>query len=231
MELDELEGKLAYKFKDKRLLEMALIHRSRLRELAEGENGRSNERLEFLGDSVLALIVNEYLYKAYPDAPEGILSKMKAVLVSEVVLAKRASHLDLGSFLLMSKGEEQSGGRERPSLLADAFEAVVGAMYLDGGLERTREFVLRELQEDILAIERGEEGKDYKSVLQEVLQARMKVGPIYRLVEEEGPDHDKVFTVEVSCGGMVLGEGRGKSKKEAEQAAAEIALRHVGGLF
>lgn len=224
MDLGELEGRLNYKFQEKSLLETALTHRSYLSE-PQGEGKPSNERLEFLGDSVLAVIVNEYIYGIYPDASEGTLSKMKSVLVSEAVLSRIASQLQLGDFLFMSKGEEQSGGRERASLLADAFEALIGAMYLDSGLTKTRDFLLRELGDEVVAVERGEEGKDYKSILQEVLQAQFKVGPTYKVIDERGPDHDKVFTIEVKCGQKVLGRGTGKSKKEAEQAAAAQALK------
>lgn len=220
--LKELEKRIGFKFKDEKLLEMALTHSSYMSELSD--EVQNNERLEFLGDAVLGMLTNEYLYKIYVTADEGMLSKRKAVLVSETILAKRANCLGLGSFLYMSKGEEQSGGRERPSLLADAFEAIIGAMYLDGGLRRTRTFVVRELSEELLLIEKGEEGKDYKSILQEVLQAKIKTGPIYHVVEERGPDHDKVFVVEVQGGKKVLGRGVGKSKKEAEQAAAETGL-------
>ncbi len=201
------------------LLKQALTHKS-----AASGSMEDNERLEFLGDSVLGLLVNEYLFHNYPHKAEGELTRAKAATVSEPALAEAAVRLDLGKYLLMSKGEEASGGRGRPSMLSDAFEAVIAAVYLDGGLCAARKFVLRWLAEPLQAIEEGSQNLDYKSALQEIVQEWHRVAPNYVTVREMGPDHDKTFLAEARYGTTVLGTGSGRSKKEAEQAAAKEAL-------
>ncbi|HOK53216.1 MAG TPA: ribonuclease III [Armatimonadota bacterium] len=203
------------------LLEQALTHRSFL---GESNGSRSNERLEFLGDAVLGLVVCEYLYRTYEDRTEGELAKAKAVAVSEPVLADASKHLGLDKMILMSAGEEASGGRDRLSILADTFEAIVAVVYLDSGLDNAKEFCLRALESILIDIERQEHIRDYKSLLQELTQGRFKKAPRYVVIKEQGADHDKTFLVEARLDGDVLGVGTGKSKKQAEQAAALEAL-------
>ncbi|MGQ9454735.1 MAG: ribonuclease III [Armatimonadota bacterium] len=220
--LEKIVRRLGVSISDVRLLEQALTHKSYLGELREAE---SNERLEFLGDSVLGLVVAQYLYQQFPDRPEGELAKAKAVAVSEPVLAESARQLGLSEFILMSSGEEASGGRERPSILADVFEAVIAAIYLDQGLEAVRRFILTSLESILEDIERKEHIRDYKTLLQEHTQGVYKKTPHYVVVNEAGADHDKTFTVEARLGHKTLGRGQGKSKKQAEQAAALEALK------
>jgi len=220
-QLQELERRLGVRFRRRRLLERALVHRSYR---CEGEQIESNERLEFLGDAVLGQVVAEHLYHNFPQWSEGELTKLKAVVVSEVTLSEAARRLGLGEFLVMAKGEEQSGGRDRPSLLSDGLEAIIGATYLDRGLRAARTLVLRLLGEAVSALEREEQRRDFKTLLQELTQERHKQPPVYRVVAEAGPDHDKTFVVQVKFGRHLLGEGAGKSKKEAEQKAAQEAL-------
>ncbi|MDH7600932.1 MAG: ribonuclease III [Armatimonadota bacterium] len=217
-------GKLGVEIRDTRLLEQALTHKSYLGESSASE---SNERLEFLGDAVLGLVVAEYLFKQFPDRPEGELAKAKAVAVSEPVLAESARQLGLPDFILMSSGEEASGGRMRASILADAFEAVIAVIFLDRGLDAARDFILRALESILIDIERKEHIRDYKTLLQEHTQGIYKKAPRYVVIEETGADHDKTFTVEARLGDRVLGRGTGKSKKQAEQAAALEALETV----
>ncbi|MGF1510717.1 MAG: ribonuclease III [Myxococcota bacterium] len=209
---------LGYTFDDEALLVQALTHRSFVNE--SKTERLDNERFEFLGDAVLDLAVSEALMSRFPDADEGTLSRMRAFMVSEVGLARVADRLALGDALYLGRGEEQSGGRQKASLLADAFEAVVAAMYLDGGLEPVRRLVSDQFElpeeHDVLG--------DAKSALQQRLQARQQRAPRYRLIREEGPDHDKAFTVEVWLDDQRLGTGWGRSKKEAEQRAAASAL-------
>ncbi|MBI2843091.1 MAG: ribonuclease III [Armatimonadetes bacterium] len=213
--------KLQLKINDYALLQQALTHRSYL---GESNGTESNERLEFLGDSVLGIAVCEYLYKTYTDRTEGELAKAKAVAVSEPVLAEAAKDLGLDEMILMGSGEEASGGRQRLSILSDTFEAVVAVAYLDGGLDAARDFILRALESILIDIERQEHIRDYKSLLQELTQGRYKKAPKYVVVKEEGADHDKTFMVEARLDGDLLGIGVGKSKKQAEQAAALQAL-------
>jgi ribonuclease-3 len=223
-QLDELERRLGVRFRRRRLLAHALVHRSYR---AEGEATDSNERLEFLGDAVLGQIVAEHLYRSFPRWSEGDLTKLKAAVVSEVTLSEAARHIGLGDFLVMAKGEEQSGGRERASLLSDALEAIIAATYLDRGLRAARALVVRLLGEGMWALEQDERRRDFKTLLQELTQERHKQPPVYRVVGEEGPDHDKTFVVEVRFGRRLLGQGVGKSKKEAEQRAAKEALEDL----
>ena len=201
-------------------MEKALRHKSAQQELGLP----SNERLEFLGDAVLGLTIAGYLFRSHPDLPEGELTKVKAVAVSEPTLAKVARELDLGSYLTLAKGEEQSGGRNRSSILADAMEAVIAAIYLDRGLTLAKRVILELLGNHLAAIERSEHELDYKTLLQERIQELHRKPPSYHVVAESGPDHDRTFTAEVRLAGQILGRGMGKSKKQAEQAAAREAL-------
>jgi ribonuclease-3 len=222
--LQRIARKLQVDIRDYSLLQQALTHRSFLGESAEA---MSNERLEFLGDSVLGIVVAEYLYSKFPERAEGDLAKAKAVAVSEPVLAESAKALGLADMILMSTGEEASGGRKRLSILADAFEALVATIYLDCGLEAARQFVLRALESILLDIERKEHNRDYKTLLQEHTQGLYKKAPSYVVVNESGADHDKTFTIEARLDEEVLGRGEGKSKKQAEQAAALQALEGI----
>ena len=222
--LHELQGRLGIEFSAPELLVEALTHRSRHGE--EESGGISNERLEFLGDAVLGQVVASHLYERFPDWPEGKLTRLKAVAVSEVTLGKVARALDLGEYLLLSKGEEQSGGRERVSLLSDAVEALIGAVYLDQGMEVAHALVLRLLGPDLEAILSDQHEQDYKTLLQELIQERHKQAPVYRVVDQSGPDHARTFVVEAMLGDEILGVGSGRSKKEAEQMAAKQALQH-----
>lgn len=196
-----------------RLLQEALTHKS-------ADASGNNERLEFLGDAVLELTLSEYLYHTYPDYTEGQLSKARAMAVCEPSLAEAAQKLNLGEYLIMSKGEEMAGGRSKPSILADAFEAVAAAIYLSLGLEKAKEFVIENLGHTLKDLRL----RDFKSLLQEFTQAEWKLVPVYRIIEERGPAHDRWFVAVVEVEGKEIGKGEGKSKKEAEQAAAEAAL-------
>ena len=219
----ELETRIEYYFRKRAYLEEALTHSS----YANETNDRMcNERLEFLGDSVLGILTAEYLFQNFRQLPEGELSKLRASLVCEKALVGYAKDLGLGEFLLLGRGELRSGGRERPSILADAFEAVIASIYLDGGLDPAREFVLRFI---IPAIEKQKIAfKDYKTVLQEVIQKNPEETLTYVLVGESGPDHDKKFEVEVHLNSNVIGKGEGRTKKHAEQEAAREALELMG---
>ena len=210
-------------FSRKDLLQRAFVHRSYLNENPGYVLG-SNERLEFLGDAVLGFVVAEHLYHVFPEMPEGDLTNFRAALVRSRALAHVAEGLGLGGFLFLGRGEEASGGRARPSLLAATFEAVVGAIFLDQGLEAARGFVLRLLAPELERVQREDATKDDKSRLQEVAQAETGLTPTYRTIASLGPDHARVFVVEVSLGQRVLAEGRGRSKQEAEQVAARNAL-------
>lgn len=223
---DELETALQYVFRDRRRLEEAVTHASSLNERRGAALRRDNERLEFLGDAVLDLIISEALVERYPEAAEGALSKMRARLVSEAALAQVARRLGLGRFLRLGRGEELSGGREKTSLLADAFEAIVAAVYHDGGYEASRRSVLALLEPE-LAAESTLGVIDYKTQLQEYCQQLFGLLPFYRVTRESGPDHRKVFQVELMINGRCYGEGTGKSKKEAEQQAAKTALEQL----
>ena len=210
-------------FQDLDLLALALTHRSYLH-VGGPEARESNERLEFLGDSVLGLVVTEHLYQTNPHEHEGQLTKTKSLLVSKAILSRRALAMGLGRFVLMSHSEVESGGRQRLSILADAFEAVIGAIYLDQGYPAARAFIERWLLRDTRAILSDKRHTNYKSQLQEFVQSNFRTHPIYHIRSEMGPDHSKVFVVDVLVGRRTLGEGRGRNKKEAEQAAARDAL-------
>ncbi|MBI1886741.1 MAG: ribonuclease III [Chloroflexi bacterium] len=221
--LEDLIGKLGLSWRDEVLLRQAVVHRSYLNE-AEESDIESNERLEFLGDAVLGLVVSDHLYKTYPELSEGHLSQIRALLVRWDTLADVAQRLSLGDYLILGRGEELSGGRERPSNLAGALEALIGAAFLDSGLVKARRLILRLLKPELAKIAAGEVVADSKSQLQQVVQARWHQIPLYRLVSSEGPDHAKTFTVEVVVGSQVLGQGRGRNKKQAEAEAARQAL-------
>jgi ribonuclease III len=225
--LDVLQIALDYHFRNARLLEEALTHKSYVNEQRPAASSH-NERLEFLGDAVLSLVMSEQLTVLLPHSSEGALSKHKARLVSEPMLADVARRLNLGSCLRLGRGEELSRGREKDSLLADAVEAVIAAVHLDGGLESSRRVVARLFQPELshVATERHRPGEDdYKTQVQEWCQRRFDSLPSYTVVRESGPDHDKLFEVEVSVNGEVVGRGMGRSKKEAEQSAAKQALQ------
>lgn len=214
---EELEKALNYAFRDKKLLREALTHKS----CGEGRHAlKDNERLEFLGDSILGAVVAEYLYKLLDEKEEGVLSKIKANLVSRHNLYFWAQDLNLGKFILLGQGEEHSGGRTRPSILSNAVEAVLGALYLDGGFEQTEKVVLKWLETQKIQ----PDDQDYKSALQEHLQKKGCAVPDYEVISTVGPEHNKIFTVRVSLLGKELGEGKGKNKKSAEQQAAKNAL-------
>ena len=221
---DELEHALGYDFRNRELLEHSLTHSSFAHEQNLGEVD-DNERLEFLGDSVLGFLISNFLYKAHPNIKEGELSKLKAYLVSSANLVHYSERLSLGDYLRLGKGEEKTGGRGKPALLVDAFEAVLAAIYIDGGLESVRDVVdalFRHQIEDV--DDSGERSSNFKSVLQEDLQSRSRSPARYKVVEETGPDHQRLFTVEVVIDGKSIASGRGLTKKAAEQAAAEEAL-------
>ena len=229
-EFKELEGALGYSFRDYGLLEHALTHRSRAHEDANG-GVIDNESLEFLGDAVLGLVIADYLFREFPDYDEGRKSQARAHFVSAPSLAKLGIKLRLGEYLLLGRGEEKTGGRQKPSLLADTFEAVVAAVYLDGGLEAAEVIIGRQFRESLDSLRTGRniEGltSDHKSKLQEWLQAHDRPLPVYRLAGELGPDHRKMFEVEVVVSGTIVARGSGRSKKEAEQKAARLALDEV----
>lgn len=207
---------------DDELLFQAVTHASYVNE-NKNEKLRDNERLEFLGDAVLGLIVSEYLFKHYPKNSEGGLTKIRAAVICEQTLAKRARTFNLGEFMLLGRGEEITGGRERNSLLADAFEAVVGALYLGYGFETAKNFVLSQIIPEINCVVKGVYGWDYKTIFQEAVQKNGPVNLQYKIVNETGPDHEKIFTIELFLDGEPVSKGRGHSKKEAEQSAARSA--------
>jgi len=219
-QLGVLELALGVRFRDRGLLDLALRHDSFAHE--RGARAEHYERLEFLGDAVLNLVVSDHLFRQFPDHPEGELAKQRARLVNEGALAHLGRSLGLGGFLLLGKGEEKGGGRDRPGLLADAVEAVLGAVYVDAGYGVAHAVATRWLYALLETLPEG--GADYKSLLQERLQESGRF-PRYRIVQAEGPDHARAFLARVEVDGQMGGEGRGRSKKEAEQAAAEAALR------
>ena len=214
--LKELQETIGYSFKNERLLSHALTHSSYANE-KHWDKSKCNERLEFLGDAVLELLSSEYLFKNYPTKPEGEMTKLRASLVCEPTLAFCAEAISLGDYLFLGKGEDQTGGRKRPSVVSDAMEAMIGAIYLDGGLANAKEFVLRFILNDI---EHKQLFYDSKTILQEMVQAEFKDSLVYELLKEEGPDHNKTFDVCVKIGGRVIGHGIGRTKKAAEQVAA-----------
>ncbi len=223
-QLHELEAKLWYKFKDLSLLDTALTHSSYANE--QGPGYKYNERLEFLGDSVLGFITADRFFHEFRDIPEGRLTKLRASTVCEEALFGFAQQIDLGEYLLLGKGEDKNGGRERASIVSDAFEAVIAAIYLDGDIEDARNFVLRFVVEAVE--EKKITFKDYKTQLQEIIQKNPEEDLRYVLSGESGPDHDKRFEVEVHLNSNVIGKGVGRTKKQAEQEAAREALSLMG---
>lgn len=222
-QLEELEQKIGYQFKDKELLKHAMMHSSYVNE-HHMERSKNNERLEFLGDAVLELSSSEFLYHTYPHKPEGELTRLRASLVCEPTLAFCTRALDLGSYLLLGKGEELTGGRERPSVVSDAMEALIGAIYLDGGFANAKEFVLRFILNDM---EHKQLFYDSKTILQEMVQGQYAETLSYELLREEGPDHNKNYEVQVVLGRKVLGQGKGRTKKAAEQEAAYQGILYL----
>jgi ribonuclease-3 len=223
--LAELERKLDVRFRDRTLLHTALTHGSVGIE-ARSRHGDNYERLEFLGDAVLNLVISDHLYRMFPTRLEGDLARLRAAVVSEGPLARVARSADLGRYLLLGRGEEKGGGRSRASLLADALEAVIGAVYVDSGYGVAHYCVTRWFGDELARLEEPGEG-DYKSQLQEMVQQRERRLPRYRITGQAGPEHSRHFIAVVEVNGRVLGEGRGRSKKEAEQAAAQQALQQL----
>ena len=224
--LEKLEKSLGYTFNNQSILKESITHKSYAHEKKTSISS-CNERMEFLGDSVLELIISEYLFTTYTKYTEADLSKIKAYIVQESSLAETAKKLDIGSYLLLGKGEEITGGREKPSLLADAFEAVLSAIYIDGGLENAREFVLDNLSHKVEKLAANQFIFDFKTELQEAVQARYGILPKYITHNEEGPEHKKVFEVEVYIKDDLFGSGKGRTKKAAAQKAAEAALAKI----
>ncbi|HMJ82427.1 MAG TPA: ribonuclease III [Vicinamibacterales bacterium] len=224
-EFDALQQAIGYRFRDRGLLEHAMTHTSRANEDVSG-GVHDNESMEFLGDAVVGFVIADVLFREFPDSDEGEKSKTKAALVSTTTLARQAERLNLGEHLLLGRGEEKTGGRRKQALLADGYEALIAAIYLDGGIEHVRAFIVREFAPLLAEVQQhGIAGsQDYKSALQELLQARDQPLPEYRLVGTMGPDHRKLFQVEVVVNGEALADSTGPSKKEAEQDAARAAL-------
>ena len=216
----QLETRLNYTFKNKQLIIEALTHKSH-------KQPYNNERLEFLGDAVLDLIVGEYLFKKFPNSNEGILSKIRASLVNESGFTLLARELNLGSYIFLSLAEENNNGRDKPSLLSNAFEAILGAIYLEAGLEVSKDIAIKLLEECHPKINLDALSKDYKTALQELTQATHGVTPSYELVASWGPDHKKEFEIAIVLEGKTLSQAKGKSKKEAQQKAAQMALKEL----
>lgn len=223
--MKELQEKIHYQFKNEQILSNALTHSSYANE--SHRSLKSNERLEFLGDAVLSIIVSDYIFRHFDHLPEGELTKLRSSLVCEKSLCGFARALGLGEYLLLSRGEQHTGGRERPSILADAFEALIAAIYIDGGMQEAKKFVLSYVLPE-LEQKQQVAFKDYKTTLQEVIQQNPEERLEYVLVGESGPDHDKRFVVEVHINSNVVGIGEGRSKKDAEQAAARETLSLMG---
>lgn len=226
IDLKQFERALHYRIRDRDFFLQAVLHRSYLQFVAT-PNLQSNERLEFLGDSILNMIVAEKLYSMYPNAEEGELTIMRARLVNRKALVLYAKQLNLRDFLLLSNSASQATEKGTDTILADAYEAVIGAIYLDGGMEEARQFVLRQLMSALKEGTLHEADENYKSALLEYAQANGKALPCYTILKEEGPDHDRTFTVEVTLSDGLVGVGTGKNKKEAEQAAAENAMSQI----
>jgi len=218
-----LDRALGVRFRNAALRELAVTHRSYA---FERELGYNNERLEFLGDAVLGLVVTDMAFRDFPELPEGDLAKLRAAIVNMTALADVARDLDLGAFIFLGKGEEMSGGRGKASILADALEATLGAVYVDRGLDVARKLIERLFRPRMIAYVRGEGGRDYKTILQEVASSELHALPEYR-ISERGPDHEKEFTATVFLAGESWGSGTGRSKKEAEQQAAHEAFRKL----
>lgn len=224
-ELFDLEKKIGTSFLNKQLLNQSMTHSS----YAHEENIPDNERLEFLGDAVIKIVISEYLYNKFPERPEGDLTKIRATVISDETLAKVAEKIHLGDFLLLSANEKKTGGSKRKSNVANAFEAIIGAIYLDSGLGKVRDFLIEHLRQEVEKVSREGFIKDYKSALQEYVQKKKWMLPQYKVEKEVGPKHQKVFVIGVRVRGRVMGEGTGANKKEAEQKAAEVALKKLKG--
>ncbi len=219
-DISKLEKSLGYQFKNEKLITEALTHRSYKKEF-------NNERLEFLGDAVMDLIVGEYLFRLFPKAEEGILSKLRAALVNEDSFTKLAKRINLGEFLFLSPAEENNNGREKPSILSSAFEAIMGAIYLESGFEKAKEVALRLLEQEYPVITPEELLKDYKTTLQEITQAHFGVVPEYRLISTTGPDHKKEFEIGVFIHDKEYARAKGKSKKTAQQEGARLTIEKL----
>jgi len=225
-EFEALQQTIGYRFRDRGLLEHAMTHTSRANEDVSG-GVRDNESLEFLGDAVLGFLIADLLFNEFPEHDEGQKSKIKAAVVSTATLGRLAERLSLGDHLLLGRGEEKTGGRQKQALLADSYEALIAAIYLDGGIEHARAFVVREFAALVDEARVGAAGQDYKSALQELVQSRNEPLPEYRLIGTVGPDHRKLFQVEVVVNGGPVADATGTSKKEAEQEAARLALERL----
>ncbi len=212
---------------EKPLIDQALTHSSYAYEQEGKNNLLHNERLEFLGDAALELVISEYFFNTYPDFPEGKLTKLRATVVCEDTLVKVAKKINIGIYLKLGKGETASGGAKRPSLLSDVLEAVIGAIYIAKGYQKTKEVILELFKEVFFALEKGMLKRDYKTIMQEYMQEKRSITPEYRIIAEKGPEHDKIFTAQFLLNKKVLGEGCGKSKKEAEQEAAQRAFERL----
>ena len=223
MNLEKIEKEIGYEFKNKQLLETALTHTS----YAYENKKQSNEKLEFLGDSILEFVSSEYIYHNYPKLKEGEMTKVRASVVCEDSLQKIAKMHNFSDFLYLGKSERTSQKEVRPAIMADSIEAVIAAIFLDGGLEETKKFILNNLAKPIENATKNIGQKDYKTVLQEVLQKNGNVDIEYVIVDEKGPDHEKVFTAEVKFNNKILATGEGKSKKQAEMEAAQKALENI----
>jgi len=224
-ELYALEYKINYVFKDIKLLDQALTHKSAISN--NDIYSLCNERMEFLGDAVLEFVISSLLYEEFPNYTEGQLSKLKAVIVSQSILTSCAKEIGLGEFIRFGAGEILTGGKEKSSNLANALEALIAAIYLDGGLESVRNFIFKIFSEEIQELDKDEMKRDYKSALQEYWQASFQKPPVYKVINQTGPDHDKRFEIEVILSGESYGKGIGRNKKEAEQKAAEKALETI----
>ena len=221
--METIEKNIVYNFQDKRLLKKALTHTS----YAYENKQESNEKLEFLGDSILEFISSKYLYQNYPKLKEGEMTKVRASVVCEKSLHKIAKWHNFSDFLYLGKSEKKTGGENRPAILADSVEAVIAAIYLDGGIEEAEKFIIQNLKDEIQIATEHVGDRDYKTVLQEKLQENGEVKINYHIIREEGPDHNKRFEAQVSCNGKVLASGEGKSKKEAHMSAAKKALEDL----
>ncbi len=227
-ELDSLQQILGISFRNSSYLKQAFVHCSYLNESPDPSQ-ESNERLEFLGDALLGLAVADELYRRLPDSPEGDLTRLRSAIVQTETLARVARSLNLGEYLLMGKGERESGGKDKQRNLACTLEALIGAVFIDQGFEVAREFVLRILEKEFATVSIENSGRDAKSKLQELMQARHKMTPTYRIIDSSGPDHARVFTVEVFADNIVMGTGTGTSRQRAEQEAAGDALTKLEG--
>lgn len=230
MDFSAFESKIGYVFTKRDLVEQAFTHRSYLNENRTGTNGKSshNERLEFLGDAVLELVVTEFLYEKYPEKPEGELTAYRAALVNTVSIAECATNLGMNEYLLLSRGESRDTGRARQIILANAFEALIGAIYLDSGYAPARDFIAAQLFHKTDDVVSKRLWQDAKSKLQELAQEKLKVTPLYQLLDQSGPDHDRTFVVGAFLGNEKVATGEGRSKQEAEQNAAQKALDAKG---